>query len=394
MKTKLWSLTLGNFAIGTGAMVLPGMLNELTRDLATTPAAIGVIVSGFALMVCVGGPFLAGWTSGIERRKLLTAALALYAVTHFCAALAPGYGWLLAIRIITAIGAALFTAQAAVTAGLLVPAAERGGAIGLVFLGWSISAVLGVPLGSWLGALIGWRWTIALVGLLSAVIAAWVWRQIPSGLFVVPMDRAAWKSLAHNRALLLVVAVTAVQAAGQFTAFTYLALLYREFNHATPQTISLLYACFGAAGVIGNVLATRMMDRLGPARVAIVAMGVMALALLFWPLSARGIGFAGGLTFLWGLGCFAVNGAQQARLVSLAPPLASASVALNSSALYFGQAFGALSGAAIIGAMGLSMLAHVGAALLLCALALSQWAWRLAVRGNAGRIASAQAHVG
>jgi predicted MFS family arabinose efflux permease len=378
MKTKLWSLTLGNFAIGTGAMVLPGMLNELTRDLNTTPAAIGVVVSGFALMVCVGGPFLASWTSGIERRKLLAAALVLYAVMHVCAALAPNYGWLLALRIVTAIGAAIFTSQAAATAGLLVPAAQRGGAIGLVFLGWSIAAVLGVPLGSWLGSLIGWRWTMGLVGVLSALIAAWVWKQIPPGLFVVPMDRAAWKSLRANRALLLAVLVTAVQAGGQFTVFTYLALLYKEFNHATPETISLLYACFGCAGLVGNVLANRMMDRLGPARVAMAAMTVMALALLGWPLASQGIGFAIALTFLWGLGCFAVNGAQQARLVALAPPLASASVALNSSALYLGQAFGALSGAAIIGAVGLTMLSHVGAGMLLCAMALSQWAWSMA----------------
>jgi predicted MFS family arabinose efflux permease len=249
--------------------------------------------------------------------------------------------------------------------------------------------VLGVPLGSWLGSLIGWRWTIGLVGILSALIAAWVWRLIPSGLFVVPMDRAAWKSLAANRALVLAVVVTAVQAGGQFTAFTYLALLYKEFNHASPESISLLYACFGVAGVIGNVLANRMMDRLGPAHVAMAAMAVMALALLGWPLASRGIGFAAALTFLWGLGCFAVNGAQQARLVGLAPPLASASVALNSSALYLGQAFGALSGAAIIGAMGLSMLAHVGAGLLLCAIALSQWAWRLAVGAQASRTAPA-----
>jgi predicted MFS family arabinose efflux permease len=390
MKTKLWSLTLGNFAIGTGAMVLPGMLNELTRDLNTTPAAIGVVVSGFALTVCVGGPFLASWTSTIERRKLLTAALVLYAVMHVCAALSPNYGWLLALRIVTAVGAAIFTSQAAATAGLLVPTAQRGGAIGLVFLGWSIAAVLGVPLGSWLGSLIGWRWTMALVGLVSALIAAWVWRQIPSALFVVPMDRAAWKSLRANRPLLLAVLVTAVQASGQFTVFTYLALLYKEFNHATPETISLLYACFGVAGLTGNILANRMMDRLGPARVAMTAMTAMALGLLCWPLASQGIGFAAALTFLWGLGCFAVNGAQQARLVALAPPLASASVALNSSALYLGQAFGALSGAAIIGAMGLSMLAHVGAGLLLCALVISQWAWRLATRAQASSLAVAQ----
>jgi predicted MFS family arabinose efflux permease len=220
MKTKLLSLTLGNFAIGTGAMIIPGMLNELTTDLATTPAAIGIIISAFAMTICFGGPFFASWTSKIERRKLLTGALVLYAITHFLAALALGYSMLLTVRIITAIGAGLFTAQAAATASLIVPPEHRGKAIGLAFLGWSLAAVFGMPLGAYLGAAIGWRPTIALVGVLSAGSAAWVWFQIPARLFVAPMDRAAWKSLFANRPLLLAISVTAVGAAGQFTAFS------------------------------------------------------------------------------------------------------------------------------------------------------------------------------
>lgn len=390
MNARLFVLLLGNFAIGTGAMVVPGMLNELAHDLRVTPAAIGLLVSGFALMVCVGGPVLAALTSGIARGRLLTFALSLYAAAHIAAAFAPGYDSLLVIRVVTAIGAALFTPQAAATVGLLVPPQERGAAIGTVFLGWSISAVVGVPLGAWLGAAIGWRWTIAAVGVLSGLIAFGVWRQIPAGLQVAPMDKTAWRALLRNWPLLLAVAVTAVQAGGQFTAFTYLALLYKEFIGASPQTISILYAVFGAAGVIGNLLATRMMDRLGAAKVALWAMGSMALALLFWPLTHGGLAITTALTFVWGLGCFAVNGTQQARLVGLAPPLASASVALNSSAIYLGQAFGALSGGALISAIGLPALSPFGTAFMLGAMVLSWQASRMAIKGAAAGAATAR----
>ncbi|KRB94208.1 MFS transporter [Noviherbaspirillum sp. Root189] len=380
MQPRLWSLTLGNFAIGTGVMVVPGMLNELAADLAISHAMVGMLISGFAMMICVGGPFLASWTTAIDRRKLLTASLVLYAVMHGVAALAPDYTSLLVIRIVTAIGAALFTAQAAATAGLMVPAAMRGKAIGLVFLGWSIAAVVGTPLGSYLGAHIGWRSTMALVGVISALFAVAVWIQIPAKLFVAPMDRAAWKALFANTPLLLVISVTAIQALGMFTMFAYMALLLKDFIGATPTVISLLFLCFGVTGVIGNVLGARVMDRIGPMRVGVVAMSCMLAAIIAWPLSRGSLPASVVLMLLWGFGCFAINGSQQARLVGMAPSLASASVSLNSSAIYLGQAAGAFLGGVIVSVAGTAKLSYFAVVPMAVAIAVSLMAGNMAQR--------------
>jgi predicted MFS family arabinose efflux permease len=368
-------------------MIVPGMLNELSADLAVSPAAIGVIISAFALTICVCGPFLAGWTSAIERRKLLTAALVLYALTHFLAALSPGYGMLLAVRIATAIGAALFTSQAAATASLLVPAQQRGKAIGLVFLGWSISAVIGMPVGAYLGAHLGWRPTVAIVGALSALFAAWVWTQIPGRLYVAKMDRVAWKSLFSNPALLLAISVTAIQAAGMFTVTSYLALMLKDFIGATPPMISLVFAAFGLTGVVGNIIGSRVMDRVGTARVGMISMACMALAMALWPFTRGSLPITLALALLFGAGGFAVNSSQQARLIDLAPQLASASIALNSSAIYLGQAFGALAGGALVATRGTAELSLVGSALMVVAMAVSRVASGMALRRAAVKTA-------
>ncbi len=380
MQSRLWALTLGNFAIGTGVMIVPGMLNELSTDLHTSPAAIGMLISAFALTICISGPFLASWTSAIERRTLLTGALLLYAATHLIAACAPGYNTLLAARMVTAIGAALFTAQAAATAGLMVPPEQRGKAIALVFLGWSIAAVVGTPIGAYLGAHIGWRPTMGLVGLLAALFAAGVWLQLPRGLFVAPMDRTAWQALFANTPLLLAISVTAIQALGMFTVFSYLALALKNSIGATPAVISMMFLCFGITGVLGNVLGARVMDRIGPVRVGIAAMASMLTAIALWPLSHGSLLLTVALTLVWGLGCFAVNGAQQARLVAMAPPLASASVALNSSAIYLGQALGAFIGGIIVSSRGTADLPLYGAVPMALAILVSHWAAKLARR--------------
>jgi predicted MFS family arabinose efflux permease len=262
----------------------------------------------------------------------------------------------------------------------MVHANERGKAVGLIMLGWSISAVVGMPLGSYLGAHLGWRAAFASVGLLSAAVAAWVWIQIPPKLFVAPLDRAAWKSVLTNRPLLLAVSVTAIQSGGMFTVFAYMALVFKESVGASPAVISILFACFGVTGVIGNVVAARMVDRIGTARVILITLSCMALPMLLWPLAHGSLAITVALLLVWGLGCFAVNGAQQARLIDLAPRLASATISLNSSAMYLGQAFGALVGGAVLVSYGLGPLPIIGAALVLLAIAVSHVAWLMANR--------------
>lgn len=380
MRAKLWSLTLGNFAIGTGVLIMPGMLNELTHALGRSPAEIGVMFSAFAIVICVTGPLLAGWTSMLERRILLTAALALYAVTHLLSAIAPDYGSLMALRMVTALGAAVFTAQAAATAGLLVPAEERGRAIGLALLGWSIASVFGMPIGSYLGTQFGWRTAMAAEGLLSAACAAWLWMQIPSKLFVAPMNRAAWKNLFSNVPLLMVVAVTALQSTGQFTMYSYIVMVWQEYIRPSPVVISLLFAAFGTTGVIGNIIGTQLMDRIGTGRVAHAALILIGIALVLWPLTRNSLPFTVALGLLWGLGGFVINSAQQARLINLAPALSSASVAMNSSAMYLGQALGALVGGLLISMEGTARLSWAGALFIGAALSVSQLASILAYR--------------
>ncbi len=81
-------------------------------------------------------------------------------------------------------GAAIFTPQAAATVGLLVPPNRRAGAIAFIFIGWSAASVAGIPMGSYLATLVGWRSVMAGMGVACALAAAGVWAVLPSGLFV------------------------------------------------------------------------------------------------------------------------------------------------------------------------------------------------------------------
>ena len=117
----------------------------------------GQLVAAAAIVMCFGAPLLAGWVGALDRRKLLAASLAWYAIGHALSALMPSYAALLPMRAVTVLGAAVFTPQAAAAIGAMTPPAERGGAITFIFIGWSVASVIGMPMSAWLGDAFGWR---------------------------------------------------------------------------------------------------------------------------------------------------------------------------------------------------------------------------------------------
>lgn len=135
-----------------------------------------------------------------------------------------------------------------------------------------------------------------------------------------------------------------------------------------------MFLWFGAIGVAGNVVVSRTIDRIGTARAVTWLLGAIALSLLLWPLGRTLVWMALVMT-PWAFGCFASNSAPQARFLA-APVLAPALIALNSSAMYVGQALGASSGGVMVAEFGFGPLHWVALAWMVAAIGLSRWAQR------------------
>ena len=345
---SLWALCIGNFVIGTGTLIVPGMLPSLAEGLDVSLPVAAQLITAFAAGVCIGAPLLATATSRFDRRTLLAVTLVLYFAGHLAAALVSSLPALFVARIASSAGAALYTAQAAAAASLLVPAERRGRAIAFVFLGWSVASVAGVPLGAYIGATWGWRAGFAAVSGASLVAAAALWLLLPTALYVKPADASMWRAILRDRSLLGTLGVTALFMAATFALFSYLVPAARAFVGASPALVSALLAGFGAAAVAGNALAARYMDRIGAANVVVMCLAAMAVSHLLWPLTQGSVALLATAVLLWGIGGFAANSAQQARLVAIAPAQAPVSIALNTSAVFLGQAAGAAAASLLV----------------------------------------------
>lgn len=371
----LWPLLFGNFVIGTGVMVVPGTLNEISASLRVSVPTAGQLISAGALLMCLGAPLLAAVVAGWDRRRLLALSMIWYGVLHLACTAAPDFAALLPLRVLAMIAPAIFTPQAAACVGLLVPPEQRGRAITFIFLGWSVASVLGMPLGAYVGGLFGWQSAFAVVGVLSLASAWWVWRALPDGVKPPALSAAAWRETLRSRALMICVGVTMLYSASQFVLFSYLAPYYKYKIGVTPTQLGLLLMWFGAFGFLGNVIMSRHIDRIGASRAVMAGIVLMAVSLFIWPLGTSLV-LAALVAIPWALGCFSSNSAQQARLVGIAPNLASGSIALNTSAMYAGQAIGAASGGWLIGLGGMDVLHWAGFIGLLLAMAASALATR------------------
>ena len=372
----LWALMVGNFVIGTGVMVVPGTLNDISQSLGVSIPQAGQLITAAAILMGLGAPAFASLVAGWDRRRLLAYSLIWYGLLTAVCALAPSYAVLLPLRVLAVIAPAIFTPQAAASVGLLVGPEQRGRAITFVFLGWSVASVMGMPLSAWIGGTLDWRWAFGLVAAMSVVSAAWVWREMPDGIRPAALSRQAWGQTLGSAPLMLAVGVTLLSAFGQFTLFSYFAPYFFQTLGLGGGALSLMFLWFGAFGLAGNVGLSRWIDRIGAPRAVLLTLGAMVLTLLLWPLGQAGFWQQALVLVPWALGCFACNSAQQARLVHLSPVLAPATVALNTSAMYGGQALGAALGGILIAQGHMLRLHQVGLVVLILAMALSVWAAR------------------
>jgi MFS transporter, DHA1 family, inner membrane transport protein len=377
--STLWALLFGNFIIGTGVLLPAGLLNQLSSELHVDIATTGLLMLAGGVVVGFGAPILATLTTRFDRRLLLVLAMVLYALGHLASAFTNAFWPLLIIRVLMISGAGVFSPQAAATVSLLLPPERRASAISFIFIGWSVASVAGIPLGSYVGEALGWRSVFVIMAALSTISAIAVWFTVRPGLYGKPLDFASWKAVFTSPALLCVLLVTLLSMSGQFTVFGYLAPILKQVTLATPSQISLAFFIAGLSGVIGNTIGSNLVRHVAVDRVIAIALfslcsGFLVFGLMFGYYWGSIVGLA-----LWGFGTFSSNSLQQSRLVGLAPALASATVALNTSAVYLGQAIGAGAGGALIKNGATVTSAWVALIFLVLSLAASLFATRLKV---------------
>ena len=341
-------LSAANFIIGIGAFLVIGALTPMIEDLGVSAARGGWVMTSYALGYAVLSPVLVSLTGGVGRRRVIAAGLLVFSVASALSALAPNDIVLNAARVLAAAGAGVVTpVGAAVAAGLSRPETQ-GRALAAVFFGLTLAQVVGVPAGSFMAYLLGWRAAFAIVAVLALPVIAAVWLMIPAGLSFRPVNlRDLGRTLGNPRQM-LVVLYTASFIGALYVVYTYMSPLLAQKMGFGRNMMTLALVIYGFGAVAGNILGGWLTDRIGAFQtLLILALSQVALmpVFSFLPFPA---GFVFVLMFVWPMLGWSFMPAQQMRLIALAPERAPVMMALNAASIYGGAAVGAAAGGAIL----------------------------------------------
>lgn len=340
----LYVLSAGNFIVGIGAFVVIGILGPILRDLGISQSQAGALLTVYALVYAVASPILVALTGRLRRRDVMLAGLGIFLGGAALSAYAASYEILIAARVVSALGAAMFTPVASAAAAALVAPAARAQALGIVFGGLTLAQVAGVPLGSYLGYEFGWRTAFAAVAVLGIGVVVAVLRAVPRTIEVPPVTLGDLGRVLKTPSLVGAVAFTAVFVGALYVVYTFVGPMMESRFDLDSKGVTLFLAVFGAGAVVGNAVGTYLAQRLGP-RNALMLLCTAQIVLLS-AITLLPLGWLAALatTFVWSVAAWSFMVPQQMRLVTLAPKAQGLLLALNASALYLGASLGSTVG--------------------------------------------------
>ena len=368
MPRLLWLFTCVNLVIGTGAFVIGGILAPLASALDVSVATAGQAMTAYALSTALLAPLVLLATGRWSRKRALLLALGLFAAGNVLCALANSLAALLIGRVLMGLGAVFTPISAGIAVATVAPA-QRGKALGFVFLGISLSYVVGVPLGAWLGLQYGWHVPIWLVVALCALAIAAVALWVPANIDAPGASFAGLGALLMRRDVQAVLTMTLLYFIAIFAVFSYIGPVLQALSPMSGPRLSLTLALFGLSGVAGTLIGGAANDRFGSRRTLAVQLAALGTTMALLPLTAGSWPALVVVLLVWGTAGFGMMVPQQSRLAALAPAQAPVLLSLNTSMLYLGTAGGAIVGGALASSLGFAQLGWAGVPFVAAALA-------------------------
>ncbi|MBA1230125.1 MFS transporter [Pseudomonas viridiflava] len=368
MPLSLLILALSAFAIGTTEFVIMGLLPDVAADLGVSIPGAGWLVTGYALGVAIGAPFMAMATAKLPRKAALVTLMGIFIVGNLLCALASDYDVLMFARVVTALCHGAFFGIGSVVAAGLVPANRRASAVALMFTGLTLANVLGVPLGTALGQYAGWRstfWAVTVIGVIALI---GLIRFLPTNRDEEKLDMRAELAALKGAGIWLSLTMTALFSASMFTLFTYVAPLLGDVTGVSPQGVTWTLLLIGLGLTLGNVIGGKMADRKVSSTLIAVFISMAAISTALSWTSAALIPTEITL-FLWAVAAFAAVPALQINVVTFGKAAPNLVSTLNIGAFNVGNALGAWVGGSVI-AHGLGLTRVPLAAAVLAVLAL------------------------
>lgn len=362
-------LTCAAFIFNSSEFMPIGLLTDIASSFSISEATCGIMISAYAWAVMLLSLPLMLAACRVPPRRLILGVVALFGLGQLCSAVAPTFVLLVCARLIVACAHAVFWSVATPFAVRVAGEPHGPAAIGTVAAGSCVAMVFGMPLGRMVGLAVGWRMTFALMAALAALVMALLARAFPKLEAGEAFSLSQLPSLARNRALVGIYLLTALVATGYYTGYSYIEPFLGQVVGMGSSLVTLALMAFGAAGLLGSQLFSRLYERRRGLFLSLTVVGIPVALLLMLPLSGSAACMFV-VCLLWGVSSTAFNVACQAEVIRTTSQEAGAvAMSIFSGIFNLGIGCGSFIGGHVVDALGVGLVGVAGGAIALAGLA-------------------------
>jgi len=298
-KTSVFVIAIGIFAIVNTEMGMIPLLSEVARVYRIELSQAGLLVSLFALIVAVFGPFTTLLATRFDGKKTLLLILGVFAASNALSALAPNFAVLMLARVVPAFFLPIYFSIALAAAASAYPPEQRAKASAIVFTGSSLALVAGLSATSFIATQFSLQAAFWFSLVLNA--AAWIWIKIgvPSMPAPARISYAGQMKVLLKARLWWAIPTVIFISAGTYSVYSYMAEYLTQVMGIGGSGISLILILFGISGVIGVLLTGRLLSASPAATTALYPVVFVSLYILLY--YAEGFGLATiAIVLVWG----------------------------------------------------------------------------------------------
>ncbi|OBZ19440.1 MFS transporter [Bacillus sp. FJAT-27264] len=361
---KVYLLALVSFLVGTSEYVISGILDKISLSLNISITSAGQLVTIFSFIYAICTPVVMALTAKIERQKLLVAALGVFVIANVLAFVLPGFELFIVARALMALGAGTVVVSALAIAAKIAPEGKQASSIANVTMGFTLSLIIGVPLGRMIAAHFGWRSVFGLLSLAGLLVMIVLYFSLPRVKGDAPVPLSKQLGFLKNSRVALGLSVTFFWLGGYSIAYTYISPYLLTVVGLNDKMLSSVLLAFGIASLIGSKFGGYSADKWGVARtlgggmslhvVALILLTVTVMLTNSWiPIVV--------ILMLWSFAAWSTGPTQQYNMVRIEPNYSGVMLSLNQSTVQLSMAAGAGIGGIVVNQASLSQVTWVGA---------------------------------
>ncbi|MXQ53102.1 MFS transporter [Shimazuella alba] len=347
-RLAIYLLAFGSFLMGTAEFVVAGILDTISKDLDISISLAGQLVTVYSLSFAFGSFALVLFTSKFDRKKVLLSTIIVFLMGNMIAFFSYHFELLMLSRIVLAVSGGLYTVVATNFAAKITSPEQKGSAIATVITGFSVSLVLGVPIGTLIAAYMDWRYIFMIIAIVTFLLLISIYNVIPQMKGTAQISIIHQLQIIKDKRVISALLTTLFWILGYTMLFTYISSLLQKFAGFSIELVSLCLLILGVFAFLGSRFGGYAVDKWGSVRTISISLIIHATALFLITNVLSTFALLLAVIMIWGAAAWTTTPANQFYLILLQPKFSETVLSFNTTIMNIGMTLGAGLGGLVI----------------------------------------------